>query len=179
MDEKERLRTSGKVHGVGVYSKALESARSELEKLAIEREKIARRMATLEHMLEALVAICREDGVSLPPNFALPVGLETASDSVGLTEAIKDALMRTDVSMTPTEVRDKLLEAGFDLKRYASPMVPIHNTLKRLYDQGEIARTKEAPIRYHWLDAVAKSTARKYGATNSLANILNHRKSEL
>jgi hypothetical protein len=176
MDEKERLRISGKIHGVGVYRKALESARSELARLAIEREKIARRMAALERMIEALVSICQEDGVSLPPDFVLPAGLETASTSAGLTDAIKDALRRSDTSMTPTEVRDKLLEAGFDLKRYASPLVPIHNTLKRLYDQGEIARTKEAPIRYQWLDAVAKSTARGYGATNSLANMLLRRK---
>jgi|SRR5579863_6284815 len=177
MDEKDRLRKSGQIHGVEVYAKALESARSELEKLTKDREKIERRMTTLERMIEALVSICQEDGVSLPPDFALPMGLETASNA-SLTEAIKSALKTGAVSMTPTEVRDKLLAAGFDLKKYTSPMVPIHNTLKRLYSQGEIARTTDTPIKYQWLDPVAKSTARGYGATNSLANILSRRKDE-
>jgi hypothetical protein len=60
-------------------------------------------------------------------------------EEMGLTEAIrwvfKQPLM---LPLTPTQVRDHLAEMGYDLEKYAFVMPPIHNTLKRMKEAGEI-----------------------------------------
>ena len=60
-------------------------------------------------------------------------------EEMGLTEAIRwifrQPLM---LPLTPTQVRDRLAEMGYDLEKYAHVMPPIHNTLKRMKEAGEI-----------------------------------------
>ena len=38
----------------------------------------------------------------------------------------------------PTQVRDRMAEMGYDLEKYKHVMPPIHNTLKRMKEAGEI-----------------------------------------
>jgi hypothetical protein len=58
---------------------------------------------------------------------------------MGLTEAIRWVFRQPLLlPLTPTQVRDRLAEMGYDLKKYAHVMPPIHNTLKRMRDAGEI-----------------------------------------
>ena len=58
---------------------------------------------------------------------------------MGLTEAIRWVFRQPLLlPLTPTQVRDRLAEMGYDLEKYAHVMPPIHNTLKRMRDAGEI-----------------------------------------
>ena len=58
---------------------------------------------------------------------------------MGLTEAIRWVFRQPHlVPLTPTQVRDELAKMGYDLEKYAFVMPPIHNTLKRMRDAGEI-----------------------------------------
>ncbi len=58
---------------------------------------------------------------------------------MGLTEAIRWVFRQPLLlPLTPTQVRDRLAEMGYDLDKYAHVMPPIHNTLKRMRDAGEI-----------------------------------------
>ena len=62
-----------------------------------------------------------------------------AGTEMGLTDAIRWVFRQPLLlPLTPTQVRDRLAEMGYDLEKYAHVMPPIHNTLKRMRDAGEI-----------------------------------------
>lgn len=58
---------------------------------------------------------------------------------MGLTEAIRWVFRQPLVlPLTPTQVRDEMAKMGYDLEKYKHVMPPIHNTLKRMKEAGEI-----------------------------------------
>lgn len=63
----------------------------------------------------------------------------TAGQEMGLTEAIRWVFRQPLLlPLTPTGVRDRLAEMGYELEKYKHVMPPIHNTLKRMKEAGEI-----------------------------------------
>ena len=67
-------------------------------------------------------------------------------EDLGLTDAIRWVFKQPIIlPLTPTDVRDRLAELGFDLSKYAHMMPPIHNTLKRMKENGEIVEV-DAPL---------------------------------
>jgi len=66
-------------------------------------------------------------------------GGTAAGQEMGLTEAIRWVFRQPLVlPLTPTQVRDRMAEMGYDLSKYKHEMPPIHNTLKRMKEAGEI-----------------------------------------
>jgi hypothetical protein len=62
-----------------------------------------------------------------------------AGQEMGLTEAIRWVFKQPLIlPLTPTQVRDSLAQMGYDLEKYKHVMPPIHNTLKRMKEAGEI-----------------------------------------
>ena len=62
-----------------------------------------------------------------------------AGHEMGLTEAIRWVFRQPMLlPLTPTQVRDRMAEMGYDLSKYKHVMPPIHNTLKRMKEAGEI-----------------------------------------
>jgi hypothetical protein len=62
-----------------------------------------------------------------------------AGQEMGLTEAIRWVFRQPLLlPLTPTQVRDRLAEMGYELDKYKHVMPPIHNTLKRMKEAGEI-----------------------------------------
>jgi hypothetical protein len=62
-----------------------------------------------------------------------------AGQEMGLTEAIRWVFRQPLLlPLTPTQVRDRMAEMGYDLSKYKHVMPPIHNTLKRMKEAGEI-----------------------------------------
>jgi hypothetical protein len=62
-----------------------------------------------------------------------------AGQEMGLTEAIRWVFKQPLLlPLTPTQVRDRLAEMGYDLEKYAHVMPPIHTTLNRMKEAGEI-----------------------------------------
>ena len=128
------------------YKLALQSAREELEKLLKQRAKIDDRIAHLQRTVGGLAALCDETDHSkkLRLDFA---GLFDFSGRVpvqpeqGMTNAIRTILAKAQFPRTAPQIRDILSRAGFKMDEYASPLAPIHNTLKRLEKQGEATRT--------------------------------------
>jgi len=63
----------------------------------------------------------------------------SAGQEMGLTEAIRWVFRQPHLlPLTPTQVRDRMAEMGYDLSKYKHVMPPIHNTLKRMKEAGEI-----------------------------------------
>jgi hypothetical protein len=66
-------------------------------------------------------------------------GVAGAGQEMGLTEAIRWVFRQPLIlPLTPTQVRDRMAEMGYDLSKYKHEMPPIHNTLKRMKEAGEI-----------------------------------------
>jgi hypothetical protein len=59
-------------------------------------------------------------------------------DEMGLTEAIRRAFKGHSGTLIPTEVRDRLKEAGYDISKHGNVMASIHSVMNRLNGRGEI-----------------------------------------
>ena len=68
--------------------------------------------------------------------------------------------------LTPIEVRDSIIKRDPAFNDTAALLAGVHNTLKRLVRQGELdSETDRGRTVYSWVGP-------KYGARNSLANML-------
>jgi len=71
-----------------------------------------------------------------------------------LADAIRSVLMSKDVSFTPLEVRDRVLERGYEFPPGSNQMAAVHGVLKRFHE-SKIAGTKRLrrrpdEVRYYW-----------------------------
>jgi hypothetical protein len=99
----------------------------------------------ISHMAPIVEQLARLCGETLDPeivnriNELNKVNQTGVGEEMGLTEAIRWVFRQPLLlPLTPTGVRDKLAEMGYDLEKYAFVMPPIHNTLKRMKEAGEI-----------------------------------------
>lgn len=149
-----------KAQAVEVFVPALEAATKELAQLQEERQQflqqIDKRIADLRRTVEGLTEVCKERGVEIPGHIAKAANVGGDIAGLGLTKAIRKLLSNLTFPVTPIEIRDYLEDGGMDLEKYSSAMVAIHNTLKRLFDQGELARSKEEPLRYMWINPLGR-----------------------
>ncbi len=183
MNEMDKLRVSGKLHGVGVYKKALDAAQKEIIEQLKKRQEIDKRIVSLKRTIDGLTAICDEIGMVLPPDLTIPPDLEQRDS---LTESILKVLSESTIGLTPTQVRDALIKIGFNVERYKQEMVPIHNTLKRLVAAGTVAAIKDQQgktVSYRWVSPIARALAMDplpYGPNrNSIANMSNEQLANL
>lgn len=113
------------------YSEALQRAVSERDEWVAKRSECDQRIALLTRTIDALSALSgtTADSKGLP---------QENLDDVGITEAIRTILSQSVMPMTAPQIRDALIDRGYDTDRYASILTVIHNTVKRMYEQGEI-----------------------------------------
>ncbi len=143
------------------FEVALTEARKSLEESYQERSAIEKRIVKLKQTIDGLAALCEpepnEDLVEVQ-GAHLPDGYNTS-----LTDAIRKIFSETTQPMLmPVEVRDALLAMGVNLAKYKQPLVPIHNTLKRLEAQGELVpfRDDAGDLRgYRWVSPLARAVA--------------------
>jgi hypothetical protein len=98
----------------------------------------------IDHLTEILSHLAPLAGIAYGEDLA----------ALGITNAIRWILEHSEARMSPTEVRDKLEEKGFDLSSLTAPMASIYKTLSRLAEANEpdITREKEADgkVFYSW-----------------------------
>jgi hypothetical protein len=119
-----------------------ESARDKLLELLRQEKEAKDQISHWAPIVEQLAKLC---GATVDPEIVNRINelnkenQAGVGEEMGLTEAIrwvfKQPLM---LPLTPTQVRDHLAEMGYDLEKYAFVMPPIHNTLKRMKEAGEI-----------------------------------------
>lgn len=75
--------------------------------------------------------------------------------SMGITDAVRWSLANTQDRMSPGDVRDKLLEHGFDLSSLTAPMASIYKILSRLSSEKkpEVVREtdEDRKVYYRWI----------------------------
>ncbi|OAI57605.1 hypothetical protein AYO50_01200 [Acidobacteria bacterium SCGC AG-212-P17] len=128
-------------------SKMYESARDRLKELVRQEAEIKEQISHWGPVVERLA---RLSGEIVDSDIASRInelkqaetggaGAAGAGQEMGLTEAIRWVFRQPLVlPLTPTQVRDHMAEMGYDLSKYKHVMPPIHNTLKRMKEAGEI-----------------------------------------
>jgi hypothetical protein len=125
-------------------SKMYESASERLKELLRQETEIKEQISHWGPIVEKLA---RLSGETIDSDIAnrineLKQDQESASEAgqeMGLTEAIRWVFRQPLLlPLTPTQVRDKLAEMGYELDKYKHVMPPIHNTLNRMKEAGEI-----------------------------------------
>ena len=119
-----------------------ESAKSRFLELLRQETEVKEQISHWAPIVEQLAKLA---GESLEPEIASRIkelkreNEQTIGEEMGLTEAIRWVFRQPQlVPLTPTQVRDELAKMGYDLEKYAHEMPPIHNTLKRMKEAGEI-----------------------------------------
>jgi hypothetical protein len=125
-------------------SKMYESARDKLKELLRQETEIKDQISHWGPVVEQLA---RLSGETLDVDIASRINelrqneasASGAGQEMGLTEAIRWVFRQPLLlPLTPTQVRDRMAEMGYDLDKYKHVMPPIHNTLKRMKEAGEI-----------------------------------------
>jgi hypothetical protein len=123
-------------------AKMYESARERLLGLLNQEKEITDQISHWAPIVEQLAKL---SGETVDPeilsriNELKQVNEAGAGQEMGLTEAIRWVFRQPlMLPLTPTQVRDHLAEMGYDLEKYAHVMPPIHTTLKRMKEGGEI-----------------------------------------
>jgi hypothetical protein len=119
-----------------------ESARTRFSEL-LRQEKEAKEQ--ISHWAPIVEQLAKVAGETLEPDIANRImelkreNERTVGEEMGLSEAIRWVFRQPHIlPLTPTQVRDELAKMGYDLEKYAFVMPPIHNTLKRMKEAGEI-----------------------------------------
>ena len=124
--------------------KMYESARDKLRELLRQESETKEQISHWGPIVERLAKLV---GETLEPEMVSKINelnqTQAAASGVGqemgLTEAIRWVFRQPLVlPLTPTQVRDRMAEMGYDLSKYKHEMPPIHNTLKRMKEAGEI-----------------------------------------
>jgi hypothetical protein len=93
---------------------------------------LQRERANLDMKIESVAMIVK----GLEEIYGAEEDLKSLSDS-GLANACREVLKSYFTFMQPLEVRDRLIQRGFDLSRYSNPVAAIHTVLKRFVEKGE------------------------------------------
>jgi hypothetical protein len=123
-------------------TKMYESARDRLKELLRQEIEIKDQISHWGPIVEQLARLTGEtidSDIASRINELKHNSAQGAGQEMGLTEAIRWVFRQPLVlPLTPTQVRDRMAEMGYDLGKYKHVMPPIHNTLKRMKEAGEI-----------------------------------------
>jgi hypothetical protein len=144
--------------------KALETAIQRRDELTSERAEIEAELTQQNKAISALSNILGE--ISEP--------------DIGFTDAILMAIRNAPTPLTPTEIRDELLDNGYNIDKFSNAMASLHQVLIRLKERkliGLVAskdkKKRFAAIEYPSAEKLRKRIAesmermeRKYGDRN-------------
>jgi hypothetical protein len=140
---------------------ALETIDKKLGDLLSSRANLDREIVRWKQAKDSLLAVI-ESEESDPPDVQISVVGDPGKQTLKFTEAVRLILQQQakDTYITAPDIRVFLLNFGFDLSAKAQPLSPIHNCLRRLSEQGEIAPLKANEgqiIGYKWLSPIERA----------------------
>ena len=117
------------------YKESLDRARAERDTLTEQRDALNTRIAALTRSIEGLEVLCDESDYSIG---LLPESTTTlVAPDLGISDAIRNILAASLMPVSVPEIRNTLVQDGFDPAAYSNILTVIHNTLRRLDRQGE------------------------------------------
>jgi hypothetical protein len=131
-------------------------ARAEIEK---QRAEIDTQIVFWKNLMDSLQAVFPEDEEDpLPVEVsAFVAGKQTIKFTDGVRMVLKQ---NQNATLTAPEIRNGLLNLGFEFSKYRQPLTPIHNCLKRLEEQGEVKAEKNTDgqiLGYRWIPPIERA----------------------
>jgi hypothetical protein len=139
----------------------IRDAREDMKQEVSKRIQAERRVAELRMLLRTLVKFMPEESERQKVLKEIEWARRKAPS---LATAISDILMLRKDFMTSNEIRDTLVQSGFDLDEYSQPLGAIMTVLNRLKDQGNVQREKgkSRTVAFKWkFPAPTKDTDKK------------------
>jgi len=118
------------------YQSAFRQALQELERLLTQKDGLERRISDLKTALPTLSKLARPSKHELT-TMAERIGAAEPG-SISLTRAVRLALAVAQKPLTTVEIRDRLVERGFEFSSYSNPMAAIHSAVNRMMAVAEI-----------------------------------------
>jgi hypothetical protein len=113
------------------YKQALEQARTDLAKAIQERDHWNLEIVKLEQLMKSLAQMVSASDKAQAKFNALEAAF-------GFTETVHTIIRSSKVPLSAMDVRDKLLNLGYDISGYSNPLGFVHSVLGRLEKQGKI-----------------------------------------
>jgi hypothetical protein len=154
-------------HGMAqssAFEVALREARKSLSEAYEDRAAIEQRIVSLKQTIDGLTNLCEPEPFFIETQRRdTETGFDIRS-KFRLSFAIRQIFSESEnYTLTPTDVRDALLKIDVKFaERYKQPLVPIHNTLKRLEAQGELVAVRDDSGKfrgYRWVSPLARAVA--------------------
>jgi hypothetical protein len=136
------------------YRQQIGRALRDLMQWADQKREAEQQMSKLRNLIIA--------NANLLPDHERTIFMQQANGSFsGFTDTIREIFRTHPTGLTPTKVRDKLVEAGFDLSAQSNPMASIHSVIRRLIEAGQIRANGDADIGgYIWVEPLRLRTMR-------------------
>jgi hypothetical protein len=113
------------------FKESLDNAKAELVELQQELGYCLKNQEGLEKKIAAVRQMIAGFSDALGEKFV-------EEDSLGLTDAIRQAFKTSDASLTPTDLRGRLESLGYDTSKYGNLMASVHTVINRLLHQEQI-----------------------------------------
>lgn len=124
------------------YRKQINHALRELVEWGKRKKEADRQMAKLRSLIVANANMLPDD------EREKLIAVSVEASAFGMTDSIRSVFRDSHpAGLTPTQVRDKLTDNGFDLSTQANPMASIHSVIKRLLTAEEIEPVDDG---YRW-----------------------------
>jgi len=117
------------------YKDALQQAKTDIEVAIRNRDYWTLQIVRLEQLIKSLSQMVATTEKARAKFDALEKAL-------GFTETVNTIIRNSHTPMSAINVRDKLLEMGYDLAYYSNPLGFIHTVLGRLEKQNQIRQTE-------------------------------------
>ncbi len=111
--------------------------------------------------LDNQIAVLKKTMLSMSPLMGMTLDPNDLT-GMGITDAIRKVLMTSRERMAPSQVKDALLNKGFDLSGYGNPMASIYKVLTRLKESNQVIAEQEGwNVFYRWKHRKRRIRVRK------------------
>jgi hypothetical protein len=126
------------------YQEPLDAARREHQQLQDRRAVLRQELQQVEARLQGLEATIQ--ALSQVTQFPPP------PIDVALPELCETVLRNVKGALTAPQIRDYMLQMGYDISDYKNPMAVLHNTLRRMTQTSSVIsyKNEEGQTVYRW-----------------------------
>jgi hypothetical protein len=144
---------------------ALAEARTKLCNLIVQRKRVDKEIIEWKRVVDSLSVVSEEASEEIPPDLEITTSVHYTLDPsirsshtsrIKFTDAVREILrlQHPRVLRVPA-IRDYLIGWSYDFSKYKQELVPVHNALKRLEEQGEAKAIRDKRgrlIGYRWIE---------------------------
>jgi len=113
------------------YLDALRQAKIDLAHAIEQRDELSLKIVRLQQLVKALGGAADSTSETF----------ESVAARIGFTETVLTVLRNSKDELTARNIRDRLVELGYELGKYANPLGFVHSVLNRLMAQGKIRQS--------------------------------------